>query len=165
VNFTDATGVTNNFLHYLFSQLNITLNGVNIMQGSEHYHYSSYLETLTIYGTDAAATYLSNAYWYLDTGDMQPAGPWAEKLTATANRVFITRCHRLGTSGEVHLFDRLHIHICNVLLYLLPGFRLQIRLTKARPSFYLMNKSVDSKMVFKFLDSQLLVRRDRPNPA
>ena len=37
-----------------------------------------------------------------------------------------------------------------------------MRLTKPRPSFYLINKSVDSKTVFKFLDAQLLVR---PNPA
>ena len=50
-------------------------------------------------------------------------------------------------------------------LYLLPGVRLEIRLTEARPSFYLINKSVDSKTVFKFLDAQLLVRRVRPNPA
>jgi len=52
-----------------------------------------------------------------------------------------------------------------VSLYLLSGVRLQIRLTKARPKFYLMNKSVDSKTVFKFLDAQLLVRRVRPNTA
>jgi len=50
-------------------------------------------------------------------------------------------------------------------IYLLPGVRLQIRLTKARPSFYLMNKSVDSKTVFKFLDAQLLARHVRQNPA
>jgi len=43
----------------------------------------------------------------------------------------------------------------NVLLHLLPGARLQISL----------NKSFDSKTVSKFLDSQLLVRRVRPNPA
>ena len=30
--------------------------------------------------------------------------------------------------------------------------------------FYLTNKSVDSKTVFKLLDAQLLVRRVRPNP-
>ena len=36
---------------------------------------------------------------------------------------------------------------------------------RARPSFYLMNKSVDSKNVFKFLDAQLLVRRVRSNSA
>ena len=59
--FTDATGVNNNFLHFLFSQFNVTLNGVTITQASEHYHYRSYLETLMTYGTDAPATQLSNA--------------------------------------------------------------------------------------------------------
>jgi len=43
-----------------------------ITQAKEHYHYRSYLETLMTYGTDAAPTHLSNAYWYLDTGEMQP---------------------------------------------------------------------------------------------
>jgi len=37
-------------------------------------------------------------------------------------------------------------------------------MTKARPNFYLMNKSVDSKTVFKCLDAHLLVRRVRRNP-
>jgi len=32
VDFSDHTGVTNNFLHYLFSKCNVTLNGVNITQ-------------------------------------------------------------------------------------------------------------------------------------
>ena len=36
VDLTDATGVTNNVLHSLFSQCNITLKGVTIRQASEH---------------------------------------------------------------------------------------------------------------------------------
>jgi len=50
-------------------------------------------------------------------------------------------------------------------LYLLSAVRLQIRLNKDRPSFYLMNKRVDSKIVFNFLGAELMVRRVRPNPA
>ena len=73
--------------------------------------------------------------------------------------------NRISARREVEIFGRLHSDICNVPLYLLPGVRLQIKLNKVRPSFYLMNKSFDSKTVFKFLDSQLLVRRVRPNPA
>jgi len=111
------------------------------------------------YDTDAAAEHLSNGYWYLDTGDMQPSDPSAENRTAKSNRGFITRWKRLSANREVQR----HSHICNVNLYLLPGVRLQIPLTKGRHSFYLMNKSVDSKTVFKFLDAQLLVRRIRPN--
>ena len=63
LDFSDHTGVTNNFLYSLFSQCNFTLFGVNITQDSEHYHYRSYLETLMTYGSVAAATHLSNAYW------------------------------------------------------------------------------------------------------
>jgi len=63
VDTSDHTAVTNNFLHSLFSQYNIALNGVTITEASEHYNYRSYLETFPTYGTDAAATYLTNAYW------------------------------------------------------------------------------------------------------
>ena len=38
------------------------------------------------YGSDAASTHLSNAYWYLDTGDMHPVDPSAENMTAMTNR-------------------------------------------------------------------------------
>ena len=143
LDFSDHTGVTNNFLYSLFSQCNFTLFGVNITQDSEHYHYRSYLETLMTYSSVAAATHLSNAYWYLETSDMQPVEPSAENVTAMTNKGFVLRWNRISASREFHLFGRLHSTICNVPLYLLPGVRLQIRLTKARPSFYLMNKSVD----------------------
>ena len=138
--------MTNNFLHSFFSQCNITINGVTITQASEHYQYLSYLKIFINCGTDAAARHLSNAYWYLDTGDMQTNKHSAENLTATANRGFLTRWKRFSTSREVQLFGRLHSDICNVPLVLLPVLRLQIILPKARPSFYLMNKSVDSKI-------------------
>jgi len=36
VDFSDHTDVTNNFLHSLFSQCNVTLSGFNITQASEH---------------------------------------------------------------------------------------------------------------------------------
>jgi len=114
------------------------------------------------YGTDAAVKHLSNAYWYLDTGDMQPVHPSAENVTTITNRGFILRWNRISASREVQLFGRLNSDICNVPLYLLPGVRLQISLTKAPPSFTLMNKSVHSKNVFKFLDAQLLVSRVTP---
>jgi len=106
-----------------------------------------------------------NAYWYLDTGDMQPVDPSAENGTAMTIKVFILIWNRISASREVELFGRLHSDICKVPLYLLPGVRLQIRLTKAGPRFYLMYKIVDSKIVLKFLDAKLLVRRVRPKSA
>ena len=43
---SDFTAGTNNFLHSLFSQCSISLNGVNITPASELYPYRSYMETL-----------------------------------------------------------------------------------------------------------------------
>ena len=64
VNVSDHTVVVNNLLHSLFSQCTVVLNGTTITQSGEHYNYRSYLETLLTYGNDAAATHLTNAYWY-----------------------------------------------------------------------------------------------------
>jgi hypothetical protein len=49
LNAEDFTAVTNNFLHSLFSQCTIYLNGVPITQSSQHYNYRSTLETLLSY--------------------------------------------------------------------------------------------------------------------
>jgi len=42
---------------------------------------------------------------------------------------------------------------------------MQIKLKKAKPSFYLMNKDAETKTVFKFLDARLLVNRVRRSPS
>jgi len=46
-------------------------------QASEPYHYRCYLETLLTYGSDAAASHLTNSFWYLYGGDMLPCDPTA----------------------------------------------------------------------------------------
>jgi len=65
----------------------------------------------------------------------------------------ITRWNRIKQSKEVQLYGRIHSEICNVPLYLIPGVRMQIKVTKARPSFYLMYKDAETKKVFKFLET------------
>jgi hypothetical protein len=67
---TDFTGVTNNLPHSLFSQCNVILNGTPIIQAGDLYQYQAYLETLLSYGNDAAVSHITNAFWYLDDGDM-----------------------------------------------------------------------------------------------
>jgi len=78
----DTTAVNNNLLHSLFSQCIVMLNGVPVTQSHEHYNYRAYLETLLTYGSDASASHLTNSYWYLNTGDMQPCDPTAETHTS-----------------------------------------------------------------------------------
>ena len=66
---TGTIAVTINLLHSLFSQCNITFNNVAVTESSEHYNYSSYLDTPDL-GTDVATSHLTNTYWYLDSSDM-----------------------------------------------------------------------------------------------
>ena len=75
------------------------------------------------------------------------------------------RWDRIKQSKEVQLYGRIHSVISNVSLYLIPGVRLQIKLTKAKWNFYLIDKDAESKTVFKFLDAQLLVNRIKPSPS
>ena len=62
----------------------------------------------------------------------------------------------------IALHGKIHADICNVPLYLLSNVRLQMKFTKARTIFFMMNKS---KVIFKFLDTHLCIKRIRLNPA
>jgi len=162
VDASDYTADTNNFHQSLFSHCNFVLNGVTITQESEHYNYHSYLETVLTYGTDAAATHFTNAYWYRETGDMLLCDPSAVTLTATTNRGFITGWDKRSATKYLQLFGR---DLFKVTIVLLLGVSLQIGLTKAHPCFYMMSKEADSKTTFKFLDPQLLAKRVKPDPV
>jgi hypothetical protein len=60
---------------------------------------------------------------------------------------------------------RLHGDVCNVATHLLTGVRVQVKLRKAKPQLYLMNKENDLKVRFRFLDAHLLVKRVKANTA
>ena len=86
--------------------------------------------------------------------------------TNIKNKSFVKRWEREKQSKVAELYCRLHADICNVVQFLLSGVRVQIRLTKAKDDFYLMNSHTDTKTkaTFKFLDAELIVRRIRPSP-
>jgi len=93
------------------------VNGVPVTQSHEYYNYRAYLETLLTYDTDAASSHLSNSYWYLNKGDMQPSDPTAETHTSATNDGFIARWSRLSGSRDVQPLGRLHTDLCNVLYF------------------------------------------------
>jgi hypothetical protein len=128
---SDFTAGTNNFLNSLFSQCSISLNGVSITPASELYPYRSYLETLLTYGSDASNSHLTNAYWYLDEGDVLAGDPTSDSIK---NKGFVKRWERQKQSKVTELYG-LHADICNVSQYLLSAIRMQIRLTKAKDDF------------------------------
>ena len=85
-----------------------------------------------------------------DTGIRMRAISYPTK-PESKNTGFIDRWNRKKHSKYIEI----HSDICNVQKFLLPGVWLQIKFTKAKPSFYLMNTKVDSTTIFKFLDAKL----------
>jgi hypothetical protein len=162
---TDHTSVINNLLSSLFSQCSVNLNGTPIKQSTQNYGYRAMLETLLGYGLDASSTHLTNSFWYRESGNFLPADPLATNRADDTNIGFTVRWDMVKNSKIVHLYGRLHSDICNVPRYLLPGIRIQIKLTKSKPAFYLLNADAASTIQFKFLDAKLFVKRIRAHPS
>ena len=65
----------------------------------------------------------------------------------------------------MHLLGRLHSYICNAIPYFLPGIKVQIKLTKDKRAFYLLNTKADSTSKFEILETYLIVNRIHSGPA
>jgi len=61
-----AVGPVNLFLHSLFSQVDISLNGTLITSSTNTYPYQAMIETLLSYGMDAKTSQLTSALYYKD---------------------------------------------------------------------------------------------------
>ena len=59
-------GPTNLFLHSLFSQVDVSLNGTLITASTNTYPYRAMIETLLSYGEDAKRTQLTSSLFYKD---------------------------------------------------------------------------------------------------
>jgi len=105
---SDHTVGTNNLLHSLFSQCSIALNGVNITPVSELYPYRSYMEKLLTYCPDAANSQLTNAFWYINEGDVLAGDPTS---TSIKNKGFVKRWERQKDSKLIELYGSLHADI------------------------------------------------------
>ena len=74
----------NNFLHSLFRQVDVYLNGKQVTPAMGTYAYRSYLETLLNYDVSAKQSQLSSAMYYKDTaGKMDEAGGLPSSKTIT----------------------------------------------------------------------------------
>ena len=73
------------FITFPFRAVQLLNNGVTITYIADLYYYRAYLETLLIYGYEAAESHLTNAFWYRDTGDPVVCDR-TETITAATNR-------------------------------------------------------------------------------
>lgn len=63
----------NNWMHSIFSQVDIYLNQKCITPPSNNYNYRAYIENLLNYGSDAKSSHLSSIVWEKDTAGKMDA--------------------------------------------------------------------------------------------
>ena len=107
----DTVGPVNNFLHSLFSQVDVSLNGTLITNSTNTYAYRAYLENLLTYGPAAKESQLTAALFYKDdAGKMDKDNPLAA-AAADRNEGLTTRAIFTARSKELDLIGRIHSDI------------------------------------------------------
>ena len=75
---TSTVGPVNNWLHSLFDQVDVYLNGTLVTPSANTYVYRVYIVTLLSDGTDAKVTQLTSQLCHKDTATRMDAGAAAD---------------------------------------------------------------------------------------
>ncbi|XP_077870053.1 uncharacterized protein F54H12.2-like [Saccoglossus kowalevskii] len=122
----NATVATANlWLHSLFNQIDVYLNGKQILDASPTYSYRAMIETLLNYGGDAKSTQIGAAIFEKDTaGKMNVANPRADDGDAD-----------MGLSKTADMIGRIHGDIFFQPKYLLNGVEVRLKLHRSKNQF------------------------------
>jgi len=158
-NDTDVTPV-NLFLHSLFSQVDISLNGMLVMTASDTYGYRAYIETLLSYGKDAKELQLSCSYFYKDrAGKFDNLGVAADNDTDAG---YMWRNQFIRESQSVDMIGRIHADQFFQERYLLNEVNVKVKLTRSRDAFSLMGVAQHKVVIEEVI---LYVQKIKLSPA
>ena len=154
----------NLFLHTLFSELNISLNGTLVTAATNTYSYRSYIETILNYGRDCKESQLALSMYYKDGKNLFPFSKTNNNAGLQARR------SRAQRSKVIDMIGRLHADIFSQEKYLLNGVDLRLRLIRSKDSFALLAVAARDDIPtptykIKLLHASLFVRKITPNPA
>ena len=144
-----------NFLHTLWSQCDLYLNGVLVTQASNTYPYRAYIKTLLSFGEEAKKSQLSCSFWYGDTASR------FDSLT-NANKGFQKRKELAAGSKELDMIGKLHLDLCFKNRYLLGGVEVKLRLNRLKDVFCLMGSG---DYMVELTNASLYCRKAVPSDA
>ena len=154
-----AVGPVNLFLHSLFSQVDISLNGALITSSTNTYPYRAMLETLLSYGQDAKASQLTSALYYKDgAGNMDSVTFDDENV----NEGLATRREMARGSAVIDMMGRLHADIFFQERYMLNEVNVKIKLIRSKDVFCLMG---GANFKVKITHASLFVRKVKLTPS
>nr|KAG5708770.1 hypothetical protein BaRGS_031924 [Batillaria attramentaria] len=158
----EKVGPVNLWLHALFSEVDITLNGTQVTTTTNTYPYRAYLETLLNYGEDAKKTQLAASMFYKDTANQ------FEKVAGGDNKGMRDRKRKTNRSRVVDMIGRVHADLFSQEKFLLNGVDLRMRLTRSKDAFSLMaveDGGAYPQYRVQIVHASLFVRKCKLNPA
>ena len=123
----------NNWLHYLFSQVDVYLNDTLVTPSSNTYPFRAYVDTVLSYGDEANNTQLTSQLWYKDT-----AGHMDATTADGGNTGLVERRRHISESRVVEMMGRLHVDLFLQDRFLLNGVSVKIRLVRSKDAISLM---------------------------
>ena len=162
---TDKVGPVNLWLHSLFKQVDLELNGVLVSQPTGTYPQRAMLETLLHYGGDAKTSLLTGAMYVKDTAGlgMDTANPFSG---VAPNAGLRTRATKTRLKRSVQMTGRLHLDLCQTPKCIVSGVEARLKLFRTSAAFNLIADAVDGvhyKTVIT--DVTFNVRRVTPFPS
>ncbi|MCP4502617.1 MAG: hypothetical protein GY822_21935 [Deltaproteobacteria bacterium] len=130
-----AVGPVNLFLHSLFCQVDISLNGTLITASTNTYPYRAMLETLLSYGEDAKMSQLTSALYYKDQAGRMDSVDFADNAK---NDGLHKRRSIASASREFDMMGRLHADIFFQDRYMLNEVGVRIKLVRSKNAFCVM---------------------------
>ena len=116
----------NNWLHSLFSQVDVYLNDTLVTPWSNTYPFRAYVDTVLSYGAEAKNTQLTSQLWYKDTWMPQPS------------RTLVEQRRYIAESRIVEMMGRLHADLFLQDRFLLKCVSVKIWLVRSKYVFSLM---------------------------
>ena len=141
-------GPVNNWMHSLFSQVDVSLNGTLVTPSTNTYPYRAYIETLLSDGAEAKNSQLTSVLWYKDTAGQMDA-------TDTANAGLQKRQEYTTGSGVVDMMGH----------YLLNGVDVKVRLVQSKDTFALMADGNAPDYKITIVEAALYARKAKLNPS
>jgi hypothetical protein len=147
---------TNNWLHSIFSQVDVSLNEKLVTPSTNTYAYRAYIENLLSYGSEAKKTQLQCSIWEKDSpGHMETIGD--------DNRGLARRKAYTVRSNEVEMMGKLHADIFFQDKYLLNKVTMKVRCVRSKDSFALMATGINPTYKIKIQEAILFVRKVKIN--
>ena len=150
----------NNWLHSLFSQVDVYLIDTLVTPSSNTYPFRSYVETLLSYGAEAKKTQLTSQLWYKDT-----AGHMEGTTVNAGNLGLVERGRYLAESRVVDMMGRLHVDLFLQDKFLLNGVDVKIRLVRSKDAFSLMADGQNPDYKVRIVETTLFARKAVLNPT